>query len=113
MPPSAALPAAAGRVGQVRRALRLVTISVVFWLASGAVSVASGVDEHSPGVLAVGLGVLADVSGSAALIWWFRAELSQPGLSGRRERQSAVIVAVALAVVAASRAGFRRPPEES
>ena len=101
MPQTAALPDAAGRVGQVRRALRLVMISVVFGLASGAVSVASGVDGHSLGVLAVGLDVLADVAGSAALIWRFQAELSQPCLAGRRERQSAVIVAVALAVVAA------------
>jgi divalent metal cation (Fe/Co/Zn/Cd) transporter len=100
MPPAAALSAAL-RVGQVRRALRLVTFSVAFGLASGAVSVASGMGGHSLAVLAVGLGVLADVTGSATLIWRFRAELSQPGLSGRREQQSAVIVAAALAVVAA------------
>jgi divalent metal cation (Fe/Co/Zn/Cd) transporter len=48
----------------------------------------------------VGLGVLADVTGSATLIWRFGTEQSQPGLSGRRERQSAAIVAAALAVVA-------------
>ena len=101
MPPTAPPAAAAGRTGQVRRALRLVTISVAFGLASGAVSVASGLRGHSLGVLAVGLGVLADVAGSATLIWRFRAELSQPGLAGGRERQSAVIVAAALAVVAA------------
>jgi divalent metal cation (Fe/Co/Zn/Cd) transporter len=99
-PPTAALPTAADRNWQVRRALRLVIISVMFGLASGAVSVASGLRGHSLGVLAVGLGVLADVAGSATLIWRFRGELSQPGLSERRERQSAVIVAAALAVVA-------------
>jgi hypothetical protein len=100
-PPAAALPDAADRIGQVRRAIRLVIISVAFGLASGAVSVASGLHGHSLGVLAVGLGVFADVTGSATLVWRFRAELSQPALSGTRERQSAVIVAVALAVVAA------------
>ena len=52
------------------------------------------------GVFAVGLGVLADVVGSATLIWRFRAELSEPALSDPRERQSAVIVGLALAVIA-------------
>lgn len=92
---------AALRAGQVRRALRLLTFSVAFGLASGTVSVASGLDGHSLAVLAVGLGVLADVTGSATLVWRFRAELSQPDLSDLRERQSAAIVAAALAVVAA------------
>lgn len=89
------------RSGQVARALRLVTISVAFGLASGVVSVLSGLGGHSLAVLAVGLGVLADVTGSATLIWRFRTESRWPALAGRRERQSAVIVAVALAVVAA------------
>ena len=89
------------RAAQVQRALRLVTVSVVFGLASGTVSVVSGLNGHSLGVLAVGLGVLADVTGSATLIWRFRAELREPETSIRRERQSAVVVAIALAVVAA------------
>jgi divalent metal cation (Fe/Co/Zn/Cd) transporter len=83
-----------------QRALRLVTFSVVFGLASGAVSVTTGLQGHSLGVFAVGLGVLADVTGSATLIWRFRAEISNPAHSGRRERQSAVIVSLALAVTA-------------
>lgn len=91
----------ADRPGQVARALRLVTISVAFGLASGVLSVLSGLGGHSLGVLAVGFGVLADVTGSATLIWRFRTESCLPALAGRRERQSAVIVAVALAVVAA------------
>jgi hypothetical protein len=51
-------------------------------------------------VIAIGAGhgVLADVTGSATLIWRFRAEISDPAHSGRRERQSAVIVSLALAV---------------
>ena len=101
MPEAAEGPAAGFRAAQVRRALRLVTTSVAFGLISGAVSVASGLHAHSLGVLAVGLGVLADVTGSATLIWRFRAELSQPVMSARRERQSAVIVALALASAAA------------
>jgi divalent metal cation (Fe/Co/Zn/Cd) transporter len=89
------------RAGHVQRALRLVTVSVAFGLASGTVSIVSGLNGHSLGVLAIGLGVLADVTGSATLIWRFRAELRDPAASIRRERQSAVVVAVALAVVAA------------
>jgi divalent metal cation (Fe/Co/Zn/Cd) transporter len=88
------------RAESVRRALRLVTLSVAFGLVSGAVSIASGLGGHSLGVLAVGLGVLADVTGSATLIWRFRAERGDPAASVRRERQSAVVVALALAVVA-------------
>lgn len=89
---------APGRSGQL--ALRLVTISAAFGLASGAVSVVLGLSGHSLGVLAVGLGVLADVTGSAVLIWRFRAELACPSVAGKREGQSAVIVAIALAAVA-------------
>ena len=48
--------------------LRLVTASVVFGLLSGEVSVISGLRDSSLGVFAVGLGVLADVSGSAMLV---------------------------------------------
>jgi divalent metal cation (Fe/Co/Zn/Cd) transporter len=56
--------------------------------------------DHSLAVFAVGLGVLADVTGSATLIWRFRAELTSPALTGRREKQSAVIVSLALALTA-------------
>jgi divalent metal cation (Fe/Co/Zn/Cd) transporter len=99
------LTTASYRAVQVRRAIRLVTISVFFGLASGAVSVTSGLLDHSLSVFAVGLGVLADVTGSASLIWRFRAELREPALSASRERLSAAVVALALAVVAAVLAG--------
>ncbi len=89
------------RLELVTAALRLVSISVAFGVISGAVSVAAGLQDHSLGVFAVGLGVLADVAGSAVLIWRFRAERRQPGLSGTAEARAAVIVAVALAVVSA------------
>jgi divalent metal cation (Fe/Co/Zn/Cd) transporter len=72
----------------------------VFGVASGAVSVTTGLQDHSLGVFAVGLGVLADVTGSATLIWRFRAEFGNPAHSGRRERRSAVIVSLALAATA-------------
>jgi len=100
MPRAAEPPSAHNRSHDVRRALRLVTFSVVFGLASGAVSVTAGMQDHSLAVFAVGLGVLADVTGSATLIWRFRAELTSPALTGRRERQSAVIVSLALALTA-------------
>jgi divalent metal cation (Fe/Co/Zn/Cd) transporter len=48
-----------------------------------------------------GLGVLADVIGSAVLIWRFRAERHQPGQSGAQETRAAIIVSAALAVVSA------------
>lgn len=100
MPKTANAPTTVDRAESIRRALRLVTLSVAFGLASGVVSIATGLGGHSLGVFAVGLGVLADVIGSATLIWRFRAERSEPALSDRRERQSAVIVSLALAVVA-------------
>jgi divalent metal cation (Fe/Co/Zn/Cd) transporter len=89
------------RPRMMTRALRLVTISVAFGILSGSVSVASGLHGHSLGVFAVGLGVLADVTGSAALIWRFRAERHHPGRSDLYEMRAAIIVAAALAVVSA------------
>ena len=100
MPNASALPRAREQSNDLQRALGLVTFSVVFGLVSGAVSVTTGLHDHSLGVFAVGLGVLADVTGSATLIWRFRAEISNPAHSGRHERQAAVIVSLALAVTA-------------
>lgn len=89
------------RVRQLTIALRLVWVSVVFGIFSGAVSVTTGLANHSLSVLAVGLGVLADVTGSATLIWRFRAELRQPGQSQAAETRAAMVVAAALALVSA------------
>ncbi len=83
----------------ISRALRLSVISAAFGIVSGAVSVVSGLDDHSLGVFAVGRGVLADVTGSVALIWRFRAERRGPGQPGPHEAQAAIIVAAALAVI--------------
>jgi divalent metal cation (Fe/Co/Zn/Cd) transporter len=87
------------RRGLVTKALWLVSISVAFGALSGTVSVITGLQGHSLSVFAVGLGVLADVTGSAVLIWRFRAERHQPGQSGAQEARAAIIVSVALAVV--------------
>ncbi len=84
-----------------RQALWLVSVSVAFGALSGTVSVITGLRGHSLSVFAVGLGVLADVTGSAVLIWWFRAERHQPGQARARETRAAIIVSAALAVVTA------------
>jgi divalent metal cation (Fe/Co/Zn/Cd) transporter len=89
------------RVGQLTAALRLVWVSVVFGICAGAVSVTTGLTSDSLGVLAVGLGVLADVTGSATLIWRFRAERRHPGRSRAAETRAAMVVTAALAVVSA------------
>jgi divalent metal cation (Fe/Co/Zn/Cd) transporter len=88
-----------GRQEMIAAALRLVTVSVAFGVLSGAVSVTTGLQDHSLGVFAVGLGVFADVAGSAVLIWRFRAERDQSVQSGTAETRAAIVVAVALAVV--------------
>lgn len=89
------------RLRQVTAALWLVWVSVVFGIVSGAVSVTTGLANHSLSVLAVGLGVLADVTGSATLIWRFRAERRQPGRSQAAEARAEIVVAAALATVSA------------
>jgi divalent metal cation (Fe/Co/Zn/Cd) transporter len=89
------------RSSLVTAALRLVSVSVAFGVVSGAISVVTGLQDHSLGVFAIGLGVLADVTGSAILIWRFRGELRQPGQSGAMEGRAAVVVATALAIVSA------------
>jgi divalent metal cation (Fe/Co/Zn/Cd) transporter len=85
----------------VTAALRLVSISVAFGVLSGALSVTTGLQDHSLGVFAIGLSVLADVTGSAVLIWRFRAERRQPSQAGGPEARAAIVVAVALAIVSA------------
>jgi divalent metal cation (Fe/Co/Zn/Cd) transporter len=91
--------AAVARARLVSVALRLLVISVAFGLVTGVISVTVGLVDHSLGVFGVGLGVLADLTGSAVLIWRFRAERSQHAPSARMETRAAVVVAIALAVV--------------
>ena len=92
-------PIADSRAGNVAAALRLVTASVAFGILSGAVSIITGLQDHSLGVFAIGLGVAADVTGSATLIWRFRAERRHPSRSDVTEKRAAIVVATALAVV--------------
>jgi len=91
---------AAGRHALLRRALQLSWLSVCFGLVSGSVSVGSGIADHSLGVLAAGLSVLADVSGSVVLIWRFRTERTAPHRASEVEERAALCVAVALGVIA-------------
>jgi divalent metal cation (Fe/Co/Zn/Cd) transporter len=89
------------RAGQITAALRLVWISVAFGLLSGTLSVITGLHSRSLSVLAIGLGVLADVTGSATLIWRFTTERRQPGRSPATEARAALVVAGALATASA------------
>ncbi len=88
--------------GQIAAALRLVWISVTLGLLSGTVSVITGLDGHSLSVLAIGLGVLADVTGSAALTWRFTAERHQRGQSPASAARSPAAPCKAMAPSAAS-----------
>ena len=82
------------------QALRLSWASICFGLVLGAVSVGSGIAEHSLGVLAAGLSVLADVSGSIVLVWRFRTERADPVRAERVEELAARAVAGALGLIA-------------
>ncbi len=80
---------------QVTAALWLVSVSVASGLLSGTVSVLAGLHNNSLSVLATGLGILADVTGSATLIRLFAAERRQLGQSPAAEARSALVVAAA------------------
>jgi divalent metal cation (Fe/Co/Zn/Cd) transporter len=88
------------RPALLERALRLSWASIAFGIVSGSVSVGSGIAEHSLGVLAAGLSVLADVAGSVVLVWRFRTERSDPERAEHVEALAAVAVASALGVIA-------------
>ena len=81
------------------RALTLSAVSVVFGVLVGSVSIAAGLADHSLGVLAAGLSVLADVTGSIVLIWRFRVERTDPGRAHEVEDRAAIVVAVALLAI--------------
>jgi divalent metal cation (Fe/Co/Zn/Cd) transporter len=87
------------RAALLERALRLSWLSVGFGIASGSVAVAAGLADHSLGVLAAGLSVLADVCGSVVLIWRFRVERSSPHRAHHVEDRAAAVVATALVVI--------------
>lgn len=87
------------RTALLARALLLVSLSVAFGFLSGVVSITVGLLDHSLGVLAVGLAVLADLTGSAVLIWRFRAERDRPVNAADVEARASVGVAAALALI--------------
>jgi divalent metal cation (Fe/Co/Zn/Cd) transporter len=80
-------------------ALWLTWTSIVWGTVSGGVSVAVGLVDGSLGVLGLGLNVLADVTGSAVLVWRFRAELRHSSRGSNVEARAAVIIAAALGTV--------------
>jgi divalent metal cation (Fe/Co/Zn/Cd) transporter len=81
-------------------ALRLSWASISVGVVLGVVSVGSGIAEHSLGVLAAGLSVLADVTGSVVLVWRFRVERADPVRAEHVEQLAARAVAGALCVIA-------------
>ncbi len=83
----------------LHHALRLSWASIGFGLISGSVAVGSGIAEHSLGVLAAGLSVLADVTGSIVLVWRFRTERSAPERAQHVEELAARAVASALCLI--------------
>lgn len=83
----------------LRSALRLSFISVAWGLVAGGASVAIGLIDGSLAVLGLGLNVLADVTGSAVLVWRFRAELHHEAHPASVEARAATVVAAALAIV--------------
>jgi divalent metal cation (Fe/Co/Zn/Cd) transporter len=91
---------AQSRHALIDRALRLSWLSICFGLLLGVVSVGSGIADHSLGVLAAGLSVLADVTGSVVLIWRFRTERSHPTRAAHVEERAALLVASALVIIA-------------
>jgi divalent metal cation (Fe/Co/Zn/Cd) transporter len=67
---------------------------------AGSVSVTVGILDGSLGVVGLGLNVLADVIGSAFLVWRFRGELRHTAAHGAAmEERAAHAVAAALATV--------------
>lgn len=80
-------------------ALKLSWLSVCFGAIAGAVSIGAGLSAHSLGVLASGLSVLADVTGSIVLIWRFRVERVDPERAEHVERLAARAVATTLVII--------------
>ena len=91
-------PAARGALQ--RKALVLVSASVVWGTLTGAWSITAGLLAGSLGVLGLGLDVLADVAGSASLVWRFQRKHSQGDASERAEARASMVVSAALIVTA-------------
>ncbi len=80
----------------LERALLLVTVSVIWGAFAGGFALVVGLIDGSLAVFGLGLGVLADLSGSSVLIWRFRAERRRPFDGRAAERLAGRVVAAAL-----------------
>ena len=81
-----------------RKALLLASASVIWGAANGVWSITAGLLAGSLGVLGLGLDVLADVAGSAILIWRFQRNRFGGDAGVRAEARASVVVAAALIV---------------
>jgi divalent metal cation (Fe/Co/Zn/Cd) transporter len=83
-----------------RKALALVSLSVVWGVLTGAWAITAGLLAGSLGVLGLGLDILADVAGSASLVWRFQRKRSDGDVGERAEAQASMVVSAALIVTA-------------
>jgi divalent metal cation (Fe/Co/Zn/Cd) transporter len=88
------------RQGLVQKAILLSVVSVIWGLGVGTWSITAGLLAGSLGVLGLGLDVVADVVGSASLVWRFRRERSDPHAAERAEARASVVVVAALLLTA-------------
>jgi Co/Zn/Cd efflux system component len=89
-----------GRPALVQKAILLSVVSVVWGLGIGTWSITAGLLAGSLGVLGLGLDVVADVVGSASLVWRFRRERSDPHDAEGAEARASVVVVAALLLTA-------------
>jgi len=88
------------RTGDLRSAVVVSQVAVGWGTVTGALSVYAGARSASLGLIGTGCDVLADVVGSLALIWRFRAELRGAGVPAAAERRAHHATAGGLLVVA-------------
>ncbi|MHB1988596.1 MAG: cation transporter [Acidimicrobiales bacterium] len=91
---------AQARHRHLSQALTLEYLSILWGLVSAGWSVTAGILAGSLGVLGLGLTVLADIGGSATLVWRFRRERQAPATAQQAEARASLVVAASLAVVA-------------
>lgn len=88
------------REGHLRAGVRISVFAVVWGTVTGALSLYVGVRGGSLGVIGTGGDVLADVVGSVALTWRFRAEVRGSSAPLAAERRAHGVTAGGLLVVA-------------
>lgn len=84
----------------VQRALLLSRFSVAWGIGAGAWSITAGLLAGSLAVFGLGLAVIADVIGSATLVWRFHRERADPQAAQRAEARASIVVMVALLLTA-------------